>query len=338
MEAEEAKKKVVFSAVKPTGSMTLGNYAGALANWVAMQSDPSYDCFYCVADLHSITVDVPPAEFRKDTLDDLATYLALGLNPEKSVLFLQSHVSAHAELAWVLNCHTQFGEARRMTQFKEKSKRAPENVNVGLFDYPVLMAADILLYQAELVPVGQDQKQHVELARTIAQRFNNKYSPTFTVPEPIMPKVGTKLYSLQNPTAKMSKTDENPAGSVLLLDPPEEIMRKFKRAVTDSDTCVKFDRANKPGISNLLTIYSVFAGVSLAAAEKEFQGSDYAAFKQRTGEAVCAFLAPVQKEYKRLIADKAYLSQVMKDGAERARRMAYKTLSKVYRKVGFVQP
>ena len=339
MEAvEQAKKKVVFSAVKPTGSMTLGNYAGALSNWVAMQADPSLDCFYCVADLHSITVDVLPAQFRKDTLDDLATYLALGLDPEKSVLFLQSHVPAHAELAWVLNCHTQFGEARRMTQFKEKSKRAPENVNVGLFDYPVLMAADILLYQAELVPVGQDQKQHVELARTIAQRFNNKYSPTFTVPEPIMPKVGTKLYSLQNPTAKMSKTDENPAGSVLLLDPPEEIMRKFKRAVTDSETSIKYDPSRKAGISNLLTVYSVFAKVSLSAAEKEFEGSDYATFKRRVGEAVCAFLEPVQREHKRLVADKAYLAKVMQEGAEKARRVAGKTLSKVYRKVGFVQP
>lgn len=334
---EEAKKKIIFSAVKPTGSMTLGNYVGALKNWVAMQSDSQYECFYCVADLHSITVDVQPAEFRKDTLDDLATYLALGLDPQKSTLFLQSHVSAHAELAWVLNCYTQFGEARRMTQFKEKSKRSPENVNVGLFDYPVLMAADILLYQAELVPVGQDQKQHVELARTIAQRFNNRYSPTFTIPEPIIPKAGAKVYSLQNPTAKMSKTDGDLSGSVLLLDPPEEVMRKFKRAVTDSDTCVRYDRENKAGISNLLTIYSIFASVSIAQAEKEFENSDYANFKKRVGEAVCAFLEPVQKEYKRLIADKAYLSQVMQTGAEKARRVAYKTLAKVYRKVGFVQ-
>lgn len=333
---DNEKKKVIFSAVKPTGALTLGSYAGALKNWIAMQND--YDCYYCVADMHSITVNITPADFRKNTLDMLAMYLALGIDPEKCTLFVQSHVPAHAELTWVLNCNTQFGEAKRMTQFKEKSKKAPDNVNVGLFDYPVLMAADILLYQAELVPVGQDQKQHVELARNIAQRFNNKYSPTFVLPEPIIPKYGAKVYCLQNPENKMSKSDENPNGCVYLADSPDAVMRKFKAAVTDCDACVKYNRAAKPGISNLLTIYSTFSGVSIEKAEKEFEGSGYADFKKRVGESVCDFLIPVQKEYARIAADKGYLNSVMKTGADKAARTARKTLSKVYRKVGFVQP
>lgn len=332
----EPRKKIIFSAIKPTGSMTLGNYVGALKNWVAMQSDEGSDCIYCIADMHSITVDITPAEFRQNTIDDIALFLALGLDPEKCTLFIQSHVSAHAELAWVLNCYTQFGEAKRMTQFKDKSKKAPENINVGLFDYPVLMAADILLYQADFVPVGQDQKQHVELARTIAQRFNNKFSPTFVLPEPIVPKYGAKVYSLSDPMVKMSKSDDNANGYILLLDKPEDILRKFKRAVTDSDVSIKYDRTSKPGISNLLTIYSSCAGVSVSAAETEFESSDYATFKNRVGEAVVEFLSPVQAEFKRLMADKAYLMQVMKAGAEKASRSAYKTLNKVYKKVGFL--
>ncbi len=332
-EAKE-KKKVIFSAVKPTGMPTLGSYAGALKNWLKMQED--YDCFYCVADLHSITVTLNPADFRRNTLELLAMYIALGLDPEKCTLFLQSHVSAHAELAWVLNCHTQFGEARRMTQFKEKSKSAPDNVNVGLFDYPVLMAADILLYQAEIVPVGQDQKQHVELARNIAQRFNNKYSPTFVLPEPVIPKSGAKICGLQNPLKKMSKSEDNANNCVYLADEPDAIMRKFKSAVTDSGSCVKYAPTEKAGISNLLTVYSVFSGVSIDKAEKEFEGSGYADFKKRVGEAVCEFLKPVQSEYKRLLADKGYLQSVMRAGAEKAARVARRTLSKVYRKVGFI--
>ena len=331
---ETERKKVIFSAVKPTGTPTLGSYAGAFKNWLKMLDE--YDCYYCVADLHSITVNIPAAELRKNTLDMLALYIALGLDPEKCTLFVQSHVSAHAELTWVLNCHTQFGEGKRMTQFKDKSKKNPENVNVGLFDYPVLMAADILLYQAELVPVGQDQKQHVELARNIAQRFNGKYSPTFVLPEPIIPKYGAKVNSLQNPENKMSKSETDPHGTITLLDSRDEIMRKFKIAVTDSEKCIKYDRTNKPGISNLLTIYSVFSGTSIAAAEKEFDGVGYADFKKRVGEAVCDFLKPVQEEYKRIIADKQYLSSVMEKGAEKASFVARKTLSKVYRKVGFV--
>ena len=333
--SENNGKKVIFSAVKPTGELTLGSYAGALKNWLAMQND--YECFYCVADLHSITISIDAAQLRKNTLDMLSMYIALGLDPEKCTLFIQSHVPAHSELAWVLNCYTQFGEAKRMTQFKEKSKKAPDNVNVGLFDYPVLMAADILLYQAECVPVGQDQKQHVELARNIAQRFNNRYSPTFVLPEPIMPKYGAKIYSLQNPQVKMSKSDDELNGSVLLSDDADTIMRKFKTAVTDSDTCVRYNRTEKPGISNLLTIYSAFSGVSIDKAEKEFAGSGYADFKKRVGEAVCDFLKPVQVEAGRIRADKGYLESIMKSGAEKAAHTARKTLSKVYRKVGFVQ-
>lgn len=330
---ENAPKRI-FSAVKPTGTPTLGSYAGAIKNWIAMQD--SYECFYCVADLHSITVNIEPGVLRKNTLEMLAMYIALGINPDKCVLFLQSHVPAHAELAWVLNCFTQFGEAKRMTQFKEKSKKTPENVNVGLFDYPVLMAADILLYGAQIVPVGLDQKQHVELARNIAQRFNNRYSPTFVIPESVIPKYGAKIHDLQNPTAKMSKSEVSPLGSVALTDTPADIMRKFKAAVTDSDTSVKYDPENKPGISNLLTVYSVFSGVSVADAEKEFSGSGYADFKKKAGEAVCEFLQPVQKEFARLMADKSYLSGIMKSGAEKAAYEARKVLSKVYRKVGFV--
>ena len=332
---EENRKKVIFSAVKPTGALTLGSYAGALKNWLAMQSE--YDCYYCVADMHSITVRLTPAEFRRNTTEMLAMYLALGIDPEKCTLFIQSHVPAHAELAWVLNCNTLFGEARRMTQFKEKSKRDPENVNVGLFDYPVLMAADILLYQAEIVPVGEDQKQHVELARNIAQRFNSRYSPTFVLPEPVIPQYGAKIYGLQDPTSKMSKSDDNPNGCVYLADDPDTVMRKFKAAVTDSDACVRFDRAHKPGISNLLSIYSAFAGVAPAEAEKEFAGSGYADFKKRVGEAVVEFLRPVQAEYRKILADKAYLQAVIGAGAEKAARTARKTLSKVYRKVGFLE-
>ncbi len=330
----QQNKKTIFSAIKPTGSMTIGNYVGAIRNWINMQQD--YDCYYCVADLHSITVEVSPAEFRKNTLDDLALYLAFGLDPDKCTLFIQSHVPAHAELAWILNCYTQFGEASRMTQFKDKSKKNKDAVTVGLFDYPVLMAADILLYQTDVVPVGIDQKQHVELARTIAQRFNNRYTPTFKIPEPVIPKNGAKIFSLTDPTVKMSKSDENPNGYVLLLDKPEDIMRKFRRAVTDSDVTVRYDEKQKAGISNLLSIYSAFTDTTILDAEKEFDGCDYATFKQRVGEAVVNKLIPVQKEYYKLIADKSYLTSVMKKGAETAMRVAYKTLSKVYRKIGFI--
>ncbi len=330
---ENEKQKVIFSALKPTGDLTIGNYIGALKNMIKMTED--YDCYYAVADLHSLTVDNNPADLRKRSYDFLAFFIAIGLDPDKCTLFLQSHVSAHAELAWVLNCYTQFGEARRMTQFKDKSQKAPENINVGLFSYPTLMAADILLYQAELVPIGKDQKQHLELARTIAERFNNKYSPTFAVPDGIYPKTGAKIYSLLDPKAKMGKTDDNANGTIFLLDDEDTVMRKFRRAVTDSDNTIKFS-ADKPGISNLLTIYSTFAGVSIAQAEKEFASADYATFKQRVGESVVEYFKPVRKTYFELINDKAYLSEIMKKGADKASRTAYKTLAKVYRKIGLV--
>lgn len=332
-EVKTEKKPVIFSALKPTGDLTIGNYIGALKNMVALAND--YDCYYAVADLHSLTVANAPADLRRRTSEFLAMFLAIGLDPDESTLFIQSHVPAHAELAWVLNCYTQFGEAKRMTQFKDKSKKAPENVNVGLFAYPTLMAADILLYQTELVPIGKDQKQHLEIARTIAERFNGKYSPTFVVPDGFYPKTGAKIYSLLDPTAKMGKTDDNTAGTVFLLDDADTIMRKFKRAVTDSGNEIKFS-ADKPGISNLLTIYSTFGGMSIAAAEKEFASSDYATFKTRVGECVVEYFRPIRTKYDEIIADKTYLNEVMKKGADKAARTAYKTLNKVYRKVGLV--
>lgn len=326
--------KTVYSALKPTGDLQLGNYIGALNNMVKLQED--YNCIYTVADMHSITVDCVPADLRKRTYDFMALFLAIGLDPEKSILFVQSHVPQHAELAWVLNCFTQYGEARRMTQFKEKSHKNPENVNLGLFAYPTLMAADILLYNADYVPIGKDQKQHLELARTVAERFNNRFSPTFTVPDGIFNKVGAKIQNLLDPTAKMGKTDDNANGVVFLLDDPDTVMRKFRRAVTDSDNRIIMS-PDKPGISNLITIYSVFSGISVAETEKKFEGVSYAEFKTEVGEAVVNRLAPVRQRYNELIADKAYLNKVMKEGAEKASYIASKTLSKVYRKVGFAQ-
>ena len=288
------KRKVVYSALKPTGDLQLGNYIGALKNMVKLQDE--YDCIYTVADMHSITVDNVPADLRKRTYDFMALFLAIGLDPEKSILFVQSHVPEHAELAWVLNCYTQFGEASRMTQFKEKSAKNPENVNLGLFAYPTLMAADILLYQTDFVPIGKDQKQHLELARDVAQRFNSKYSPTFVVPEGIFSKQGAKIYNLLDPTAKMGKTDDNTNGVVFLLDDPDTIMRKFKRAVTDCDTAIVYDET-KPGISNLITIYSVVTNTAIEKVEQEFAGSSYADFKLKVGEAVVEYLRPIQQKH-----------------------------------------
>lgn len=328
------ENKIVYSALKPTGDLQLGNYIGALKNMVKLQDE--YQCIYTVADMHSITVENLPADLRRRTYDFMALFLAIGLDPDKSTLFVQSHVSAHAELAWALNCYTQFGEAKRMTQFKDKSAKAPENVNVGLFAYPTLMAADILLYQADYVPIGKDQKQHLELARTIAERFNNKYSPTFVVPDAILPKAGAKIQNLLDPTAKMGKTDDNANGVVFLLDDPDTVMRKFKRAVTDSGSEIKASK-DKPGISNLLTIYSVFTDTTVEAAEREFAGQNYATFKDRVGEAVVETLKPIQATYHDLINNKDYLQQVMRKGAERASYIANKTLRKVYKKVGFVE-
>lgn len=327
------ENKTVYSALKPTGNLQLGNYIGALRNMIKLQEQ--YNCIYTIADLHALTVNNVPAELRKKTYDFAALFLAIGLDPEKSTLFIQSHVSAHAELAWVLNCYTQYGEAKRMTQFKDKSAKNPENVNVGLFAYPTLMAADILLYNADLVPIGQDQTQHLELARTIAERFNNRYSPTFTVPEGVLNKSGAKIQNLLDPTSKMGKTDDNTNGVIFLLDDADTIMRKFKRAVTDSgnEICVRED---KPGISNLLTIYSVMTNTPIEKATELFQGSSYADFKTQVGEAVVEGLRPIREKYNDLIANKDYLDQVMREGALKASRTANKTLAKVYRKIGLV--
>jgi tryptophanyl-tRNA synthetase len=327
--------KIVYSALKPTGDLQLGNYIGALKNMIRLQDE--YRCIYTVADMHSITVDNVPADLRKRTYDFMALFLAIGLDPEKSVLFVQSHVPQHAELAWVLNCNTQFGEASRMTQFKDKSLKHPENINLGLFAYPTLMAADILLYQTDYVPIGKDQKQHLELARDIAQRFNSKYSPTFVVPDGIFPKQGAKIANLLDPMSKMGKTDDNAGGVVFLLDKADVIMSKFKRAVTDCDHDIVF-REDKPGISNLLTIYSVFNGTTIEDAEKEFAGASYADFKLKVGESVVEYLKPIQEKYDYYMKNKDYLEDIMKKGADTARYLANKTLSKVYRKVGFVQP
>lgn len=336
MEESENKKKVLYSAVQPSGNLTIGNYLGAIRNWVTLQDD--YECYYAMADMHAITVRQDPATLRQKTLELAALYIACGVDPEKCALYVQSNVPCHAELAWVLNTFTYVGEMERMTQFKDKSAKHADNINMGLMDYPVLMAADILLYQTDVVPVGVDQKQHLEITRDIASRFNNIYSPTFKIPEPIIMQAGAKINSLQEPDKKMSKSDTNPNASVYLSDDRDTVMRKFKRAVTDSDSAVRYDPATKPGVSNLLTIYSVFSGKSVEEAEKEFAGKGYGDFKLAVGEAVADALAPMQSEQKRLLADKAYLNDVLARGAERAYRTARKTLDKVYRKVGFYRP
>ncbi len=327
-------KKVVFSGVQPSGNLTIGNYLGAIKNFSAFDDDTMR--FYCVVDLHAITVRQVPAELRRRTYETLALYMACGLDPEKNNLFVQSHVSGHSELAWLLNCYTMFGELSRMTQFKDKSAKHADNINAGLFTYPTLMAADILLYQTDIVPVGVDQKQHLELARDIAERFNGVYGDTFVVPEPYIPETGMKIMSLQDPAAKMSKSDPNENAVVRILDDPDTILRKFKRAVTDSDTTVRYDLAEKPGVSNLMSIYACFTGKSMEEIEREFEGRGYGDFKAAVGEACATALRPVQEEFKRLMADKAYLEEVMKKGADAARYYARKTLSKVQRKLGFV--
>ena len=328
----DERKKRIFSGIQPSGELTLGSYMGAIKNWVALQEE--YDCLYCIVDMHAITVRQDPALLRRRSVNQLAQYIACGLDPEKNIMFIQSHVPQHAELAWVLGCYTQFGELSRMTQFKMKSQQHADNITAGLFTYPVLMVADILLYQADLVPVGEDQRQHVELTRDIAQRFNGVYSDTFTLPEAFIPKMGARVMSLDDPTTKMSKS--LPDGCVNLMDAPEVIMKKFKRAVTDCETAVKFDKENKPGISNLLTIYCAATGKTMDQAEQDFAGQGYGVFKPAVGEAVVELLRPIREESERIMADKAYLESVYRTGAERASYLANKTLSKVYRKVGFV--
>ena len=327
-------KKVSYSGVQPSGNLTIGNYLGAIRNFSAYSEQ--YKCFYCVVDEHAVTVRQNPAELRRRTYETLALYMACGLDPEKNVLYVQSHVHEHAELAWILNCFTMFGELSRMTQFKDKSSRHAENVNAGLFTYPTLMAADILLYQTDVVPVGIDQKQHVELCRDIATRFNQIYPDTFTIPEPIISKSGMKIASLAEPTKKMSKSDENPNAVVYILDDKDTIIRKFKRAVTDSDTCVRYAEG-KDGINNLMTIYSCFTGKDFAEIEREFEGKGYGDFKLAVGEACADALAPVQAKFKELTADKAFLEAQMRKGAEEASYYARRTLGKVQKKLGFVK-
>ena len=326
-------KKIVFSGVQPSGNLTIGNYLGAIKNFSKFSED--YKTFYCVVDLHSITVRQVPAELRRRTYETLALYMACGLDETKNTLFVQSHVPQHAELGWMLNCYTMFGELSRMTQFKDKSAKHSQNINAGLFTYPTLMAADILLYQTDLVPVGIDQKQHLELARDIAMRFNQIYSDTFTVPEGYISTDTMKIMSLAEPTAKMSKSDENQNAVVYILDSKDDIIRKFKRAVTDSGSEIKFSE-DKPGISNLMTIYRAFTGKSYDEIEREFDGRGYGDFKLAVGEACADGLAPVRDEFAKLIADKAHLEAVMKAGAEEAAYYARKTMSKVRRKIGFV--
>lgn len=333
MEQQTETKKRIFSGMQPSGELTLGNYLGALKNWIKLQDD--YDCMYSVMNMHAITVRQDPAELRKRSMDVLMQYMACGVDPEKSILFFQSHVSAHAELAWILSCNTQMGELSRMTQFKDKSKKHADNINAGLFTYPVLMAADILLYQTDLVPVGHDQLQHIELTRDIATRFNHHYGETFTMPEPYIGKAGARVMSLQSPENKMSKSDPNPNGYVWILDPEEVIIKKFKRAVTDSGSEVRAAE-DKPGVTNLLTIYCAVTGKTMEEAEKEFAGQGYGTFKQAVGEAVAAELAPVRMRFAELSKDKAYVEEVYKKGAEQAAKIAAKTLRKVYKKVGFV--
>ena len=326
-------QKVSFSGVQPSGNLTIGNYLGAIKNFATYSEQ--YKCFYCVVDSHAITVRQVPAELRRRTYETLALYMACGLDPEKNTLYVQSHVPMHTELAWILNCYSMFGELSRMTQFKDKSEKHADNINAGLFTYPVLMAADILLYQTDIVPVGIDQKQHVELCRNIATRFNQLFPDTFTIPEPIISKSGMKIMSLAEPTKKMSKSDENTNAVVYILDDKDTIIRKFKRAVTDSDTAVRFAEG-KDGINNLMTIYSCFTGKTLPEIEREFDGKGYGDFKMAVGEACADALAPVQEKFRQILADKAYLEEVMKKGADEASYYARKTISKVKRKVGFV--
>ena len=330
----EMRKKRILSGIQPSGDLTLGSYLGAIKNWAAMADE--YDCFYMLADLHTITVRQVPADLRRHTLTQVAAYTASGLDPEKNTLFIQSHVPAHTQLGWVLDCYTMFGELSRMTQFKDKSAKNADNINAGLFTYPSLMAADILLYQADLVPVGGDQKQHVELCRDIATRFNGIYGDVFNLPEPYIPPVGARVMSLAAPEKKMSKSDKDPNGCVYMLDKPEDIMRKFKKAVTDSDACVRYDKEQKPGVSNLMQIYSVATGKSFEEIEREFDGLGYGDFKKAVGESVVELLRPIREETERLLADKAYLESVYRAGAEKASRVADRTLSKVYKKVGFL--
>lgn len=327
---------IIFSGIQPSGELSIGNYIGSLRNWVPMQDEA--DCIYCVVDQHAITVRQDPEKLRESTLNTLAIFLACGIDPKKSVIFLQSHVPQHCELGWVLNCYTQVGELNRMTQYKDKSKRYAQNVTAGLFNYPVLMAADILLYQASKVPVGDDQRQHIELCRDIAERFNNIYGQTFKLPEGVIPKAGGRVMSLQEPTKKMSKSDDNPKNVIRILEEPKSILKKIKSAVTDSDDppVVAYDWDTKPGVSNLLELMHAATGREIPELVEHFKGKMYGHFKTEVGEAVVALLEPIQKRYQEIRSDEAYMREVFKHGADKAKERAQKTLDDVYRKIGFV--
>ncbi|AJJ23801.1 tryptophan--tRNA ligase [Yersinia enterocolitica] len=332
----DKQKPIVFSGAQPSGELTIGNYMGALRQWVQMQDD--YDCIYCIVDLHAITARQDPALLRKRTLDTLALYLACGIDPQKSTIFVQSHVPEHSQLGWALNCYTYFGELSRMTQFKDKSARYAENINAGLFDYPVLMAADILLYQTNQVPVGEDQKQHLELSRDIASRFNNLYGDIFKIPEPFIPKAGARVMSLQDPSKKMSKSDDNRNNVIELLEDPKSVVKKIKRAMTDSDepAVIRYDTEKKAGVSNLLDILSGVTGQSIPELEAQFEGQMYGHLKGAVAEAVSDMLSELQARYHQYREDEAFLQEVMREGAAKARARAQDTLAKVYEAIGFV--
>lgn len=333
-EATSAEKKIILSGIQPSGNLHIGHLTGAIKNWVDLQED--YNCYFSIVDLHAITVKQEPAKLRKWTLDLAAMFLACGINHEKCTLFIQSQVTEHAQLAWILNCFTGMGECSRMTQFKDKSQQHAENINVGLFAYPVLMAADILLYQADLVPVGEDQKQHLELTRNLAQRFNYIYSDTFKIPEPYIPPVGARIMSLQDPTKKMSKSDENQKATIFLTDSDNEIINKIKRSVTDSGSEIKYS-PEKPGISNLMTLLSLATGKSFKTIEEEFKGVGYGEFKSEVADSVAKWINPIRTRFLEIRADEKHLKEILSYGADSARRQASKTLRKVFKKIGFVQ-
>lgn len=328
------EKKIILSGIQATGNLTLGNYLGALNNWVEMQDN--YDCHYMIADLHTLTIRNDPEALRKNTLELIALYVAAGLDPEKNTIFIQSHVPAHTQLSWVLNCYTYMGELNRMTQFKDKASKHADNINSGLFTYPVLMAADILLYNADLVPVGEDQRQHLEITRDIAERFNSIYGPTFKIPDAYIGKIGAKIMGLQNPTAKMSKSAVDPMDKILLTDSPEEIRKKFKKAVTDSENCVRYDRENKPGISNLMAIYGILKNKTEEEIEKEFEGKGYGTFKTAVAEAVVERLEPIQQKQNELLKNPEKLKEIYERGDQKATEKANVLIKEVYKKVGLV--
>jgi len=328
------KKKTILSGIQATGNLTLGNYLGALNNWVTMQEE--YDCYYMIADLHTLTVRNDPETLRKNTLELIALYIAAGLDPDKNTIFIQSHIPAHTQLSWVLNCYTYMGELNRMTQFKDKSAKHADNINSGLFTYPVLMAADILAYNADLVPVGEDQRQHLEITRDIAERFNSVYGETFKIPEAYIGKVGARIMGLQNPTNKMSKSAVDPMDKILLTDSPEDIRKKFKKAVTDSENCVRYDKENKPGVSNLMVIYGIIKNKTIEEIEKEFENQGYGNFKTAVAEAVIEKLEPLQKRYKELLENPEKLKQIYEKGNKKAEEKANAIIKEVYKKVGLV--